>query len=137
MKKKIVFFAFIMLSVFTLSAQSKKGKIEVLYFKANLCACRAKSCNALENDIKTLVVKNYPDSSVVVKEIKLSDDANKVLVEKYKAQSQTVIIVKKKKNNDFSMDVSDIVKTYAQDQNKDLLERQLKSKIDEIKRKKK
>jgi hypothetical protein len=137
MKKNIVLFAFIMLSVVTLSAQSKKGKIEILYFKANLCACRAKSCSALENDIKAIVGKNYPDSSVVVTEIKLADDANKALVEKYKAQSQTVIIVKKKKNNEFSSDVSDIVKTYVQDQNKETLEQQLKIKIDEIKKKKK
>jgi hypothetical protein len=137
MKKNIVLFAFIMLSIISLSAQSKKGKIEILYFKANLCACRAKSCNALENDIKTIVQKNYPDSSIVVTEIKLADDANKSLVEKYKAQSQTVIIVKKMKKNEFSSDITDIVKTYVQDQNKETLEQQLKNKIDEIKKQKK
>ena len=97
MKKNIVLFAFIMLSVFTLSAQTKKGKIEVLYFKANLCACRAKVCTAVGNDIKNIIDKNYPDSSIIFREIKLADVANKEIVTKYNAQSQSLIIVKKKK----------------------------------------
>jgi hypothetical protein len=137
MKKNIVLFAFIMVSVITLSAQSKKGKMEILYFKANLCACKAKSCSVLENDIKAFVEKNYSDGSVVFLEVKLADDANKALVEKYKAKSQTVIVIKKMKNNEVSSDISDIVKTYAKDQNKDSFERQFRSKIDEIKKKKK
>ncbi len=135
MKKTILILAAIMLSGMLLSAQSTKEKIEVLYFKANLVCCKARACNALESDIQNIISENYPDSSVVLKEIKLADEANKTLVEKYKAQSQTVIIVKKKKNKEFSIDVSEIVKAYVQNQNKETLKQELISKISELKKK--
>ena len=134
MKKNIVLFAFIMLSVFTISAQSKKGKIEVLYFKANLCACRAKVCTAVGNNIKNIIDKNYPDSSIIFREIKLADVTNKEIVTKYNAQSQSLIIVKKKKKNETFLDVSNIVKGYSQKQDKEALEQELKSKIVELKK---
>jgi len=132
MKTSLILLIIVMTSVINLSAQTKNAKIEVLYFKANLACCKAKSCNALENDIKTIIVKNYPDSnSVIFKEIKLVDEANKALIEKYKAESQTVIIIKKKKKKETSIDVTDIVKIYIKDQNKESLEKQLISKINE------
>lgn len=132
MKKSIILLIVAMISVITIFAQSKNGKVEVLYFKANLACCKAKSCNALENDIKTIIVKNYPDSnSVTFKEIKIVDETNKALIEKYKAESQTVIIIKKKKKKETSIDVTDIVKAYIKDQNKVSLEQQLVSKINE------
>lgn len=121
-----------MISVTTMFAQSKNVKVEVLYFKANLACCKAKSCNVLENDIKAIIVKNYPDSnSVTFKEIKLVDEANKALIEKHKAESQSVIIVKKKKKKETVIDVTDIIKAYIKDQNKLSLELQLVSKINE------
>jgi hypothetical protein len=136
MKKTLLFIAIIMLSGIMLSAQSSKEKIEVLYFKANLACCKARACNALETDIQTILQRNFADSSVVLKEIKLSDSANKALIEKYKAQSQTVIILKSKKKKETSADVSDIVKTYVQNQNKEALEKALLAKINEVKKKK-
>ena len=136
MKKVTLLFALVILSATNLMAQSGKGKVEVLYFKANLACCKARACNALETDIQTILQKNFADSSVVLKEIKLSDSANKALIEKYKAQSQTVIILKSKKKKETSADVSDIVKTYVQNQNKEALEQALLAKINEVKKKK-
>lgn len=136
MKKNIILFAFIMLSVFSLSAQSKKGNTEVLYFKANLCACKAKACTAAGNDIKTIIEKCYPDKSVTFREVALADSANKKIVIKYNAQSQSLIIVKKKKKSETFLDVSDIVKEYSQKQDKVALEQALKSKIVEFEKKK-
>ncbi|MDD5571619.1 MAG: hypothetical protein PHD97_10775 [Bacteroidales bacterium] len=132
MKKIIVIVATIMLSGIMLSAQSTKSKVEVLYFKANLACCKARACYVLEVDIQNIVGK---DTSIVFREIKLADEANKALVEKYKAKSQTVIIIKKKKKKEYSTDISDIVQAYVQNQNKETLEKELMNKINEIKKK--
>lgn len=137
MKKFIFFFVIIMLSCLFLNAQSAKNKIEVLYFKANLACCKARSCNALESDIQKIISESYPDSSVVLTEVKLADSANNALIAKYNAESQTVVIIRKKKNKEFSIDVTDVVKAYIQNQNKETLKQQLIAKVDEIKKKKK
>ncbi len=137
MKKTFMLFAIIMLSGMLLSAQSAKNSIEVLYFKANLACCKARACNALESDIQNIISESYPDSSVVLTEIKLIDTTNNALIAKYNAQSQTVVIVKKKKKKEFSIDVSDIVKAYVQNQNKETLKQELMAKIEEIKKQKK
>ncbi len=133
--------AILLLSVFVcfssmIFAQSSKAKVEVLYFKANLACCKAKACNMVESDITGILQKNFADSSVILREIKLADDANKDLVAKYKAQSQTVIIRKVTKKKECSADVSDLVKSYMLDQNKENLEKSLLAKISEVKKKK-
>lgn len=125
-----------MFSGMLLNAQTSKGKIEVLYFKANLACCKAKACNALEFDLQNFISKNYPDSSVVLTEIKLADTTNNALIKKYNAQSQTVIIVKKKKKKEYSVDVTDIVKAYVQNRNQEALKQELTAKVSEIKKKK-
>jgi hypothetical protein len=135
MRKTIFMFSVMLLSITMLFAQSGKNKIEVLYFKANLACCKARACSTLEGDIQAVITKNFADSSVVFREIKLADEANKTIITKYNAQSQTVVIVKKKKKKEISIDVSDIVKTYVQNQNKETLEQALLAKINEIKKK--
>jgi len=130
MKKATLFLAFLMISASALFAQSTKGKAEVLYFKANLACCKAKACNVLEADVKSIVEKNYTKGNVVFKVVKIAEESNKALVEKYQAVSQTVIVVKKKKKNDTSINVTDIVKNYMLDQNKETLEKELIAKID-------
>jgi len=134
MKKPILFLAIIMFAAFTSNAQSKKSGIEVLYFKANLCACRAKVCTAVGNDIKTIIEKCYPDSSVKFREVALADEKNKEIVTKYNAQSQSLIIVRNKKKKETFLDVSDMVKVFSQKQDKEALEQELKSKIVELKK---
>jgi hypothetical protein len=135
MKKTILVISMMLLCSTMLLAQSGKGKIEVLYFKANLACCKARACSALEADIQTILQKNFTDNSIEFKEIKIADEANKALVEKYKAQSQTVILLKTKKKKDISIDVSDLVRAYVQNQNKDALEQALLAKINELKKK--
>jgi hypothetical protein len=105
MKKIILLFAVIMLSGMMVSAQSNKGTVEVLYFKANLACCKARACNALEGDIQAIITKNFTDGSVVFRQIKLADTTNKALIDKYNAKSQTVVIVKGKKKKEIRKDV--------------------------------
>jgi hypothetical protein len=136
MKNVIVILSLVFLVSAALHAQ-KKNTVEVMYFKANLACCQAKSCAMLENDVKAIVEKNFSDGTVIFREIKLADEANKELVEKYKAQSQTVVLVQKTKKGEKSMDISDIVKTYRQNQNKEELEKALMAKVSEIKTSKK
>lgn len=108
MKKLIIILTVILAS----SAVANAQKAEFLYFKADLACCKAKSCNALEGDIKALIEKNYPKGEVVFKTVKISDEANKDLVAKYNATSQTCILVVKKKKGDLYYDMSDLVKKY-------------------------
>lgn len=130
MKKTALFLAIIIISASALFAQSTKGKAEVLYFKANLACCKAKACNVLEADIKGIVEKNYPKGNVSFKEIKIAEESNKPLVEKYQAGSQTVIIVNKKKKKETSINVSELVQNYLKNQDKAALETELIAKID-------
>lgn len=108
MKKLMIILSVILAT----SAIANAQKAEFLYFKADLACCKAKSCNALEGDLKALIEKNYPKGEVVFKTIKISDEANKDLVSKYNATSQTCILVVKKKKGDLFYDLSDLVKKY-------------------------
>jgi len=135
MKTKIAIFLFALMAGTAVFAQSGKS-IEVLYFKANLACCKAKACNMLESEIQALVEKNFPDGNVIFKEVKLAEDSNKVLVEKYKAQSQTVVLVKTKKKKEISADISDIVKQYLADKNKEQFETAFVEKINAFKKQK-
>lgn len=132
MKKPIIFIIVALFATSMLFAQSKKKTAEVLYFKANLACCKAKACNALETDIKAIVEKNYPNGEVVFKQVKLTEEANKPLIDKFSAKSQTVIIVVKTKKKEYTADVSNIVQTYVQSQDKVLLEKELTAKINEL-----
>ena len=134
--KKTMLFALSMIVSVMLFAQSGKSKIEVLYFKANLACCKAKACNALEGDIQTIIQKNFQEKDVAFKQVKLSDEANKSLVEKYNAKSQTVIIVKATKKGEVSKDVSEIVQAYVKTQDKAALETELVAQVKEVKKSK-
>lgn len=132
MKKTILILFVCIIGTTTIFAQKSRKSVEVLYFKANLSCCQAKSCNAIEGDIKSIVEDNY-ESNVVFKQIKLEDETNKPLIEKYNAKSQTVVLVKYIRTKEKeSVDVSKIVKQYAYDKNKDNLKNELTTAIDEL-----
>ncbi len=117
MKKSFVFILLIMLAFAGFS--QKSATAVVMYFKADLACCKARACAALENDIKTIVETNFTNGNVVFKEVKLSDPENASLVEQYKAQSQTVIIVVNKKKKFSSVDATSLVKNYVTNQDKE------------------
>jgi hypothetical protein len=108
MKKLMIILSVILAT----SAISNAQKAEFLYFKADLACCKAKSCNALEGDLKTLIEKNYPKGEVVFTTVKISDESNKDLVAKHNATSQTCILVVKKKKGNLYFDMSDLVKKF-------------------------
>jgi hypothetical protein len=128
MKRLFTILAFVLLSVAALQAQ----KVEVLYFKANLACCQAKACNAVEAEVKALVEKNFAADKVTFKEIKLADEANKELVAKHSAKSQTLVVVGKKKKKEVVADISEVVRNYSRTQNKEEFERDLVAKINEV-----
>ncbi len=130
MRKKVLVTVFVLF--FSILSYSQ-AKIEVLYFKADLTCCKAAACNTLEGDIKAMVEENYKSSEVVFKEVKISDAANAELVKTYDAKSQTVVIVKYKKSKvQKSENISQEVKQYAFDKNKDAFKKTLLAKIDGI-----
>lgn len=107
-------------------------KVEVLYFKANLACCKAKSCNALSSEINYMVTTKYTDGSVAFKEVKLADTLNNALIQKYNAKSQTVILVYKKKKKEKAVDVSDLVQQYLQDKNKEAFDAAFYAKVNAL-----
>jgi len=134
MKKSVLL---ILVTLLTISAgavlgQQQKKSTEVLYFKANLCQCKAKVCNALQADVDSVLIKYFQDENIQFKVIKLADEANKDLVAKYNAKSQTVVIVSKKRKKENSIDVSDIVANYSRTKDKAKFEDEMKTKINEI-----
>jgi hypothetical protein len=128
MKRLFTILAFVLLSVVSLKAQ----KVEVLYFKANLSCCQAKACNAAEAEVKAVIEKNFAADKVAFKEVKLADEANKDLVAKHSAKSQTLVIVGKKKKKEVVADVSEVIRNYSRTQNKEEFERDLIAKINEV-----
>jgi hypothetical protein len=131
MKKSflLLFVAFLTISGATFG--KSKENVEVLYFKANLCPCKARVCNALQAEVDSVLKKNFAKENIQFKVIQLADEANKELIAKYKAESQTVVIVKTKGKKETVTDVSAIVKDYAMKQNKEKFETELKQKISE------
>jgi len=106
-------------------------KVEVLYFKAQLACCKAAACNNLEAEVKGIIEKNFAKKAVTFKQVALADEANKALVEKYEAKSQTVVLVVTKKKKETAVDVSDIVRRYARTNDKAAFEKELTDKINE------
>jgi len=126
MKRVIILVA---LSIATIGLYAQK--VEVLYFKAALPCCKAAACNNLEAEVKGIIEKNFAKKAVTFKQVALADEANKALIEKYEAKSQTVVLVTTKKKVETSVDVSDIVRRYARTNDKAAFEKELTDKINE------
>jgi hypothetical protein len=93
-------------------------KTEVLYFKAELPCCQATACNNLEATVKAAVETNFSKGDVIFTTVKLSDPANKALIDKHQAKSQTVVLICKKNNTETVNDISNLVRSYARTNNK-------------------
>jgi len=126
MKRVIILVA---LSIATIGLYAQK--VEVLYFKAQLACCKAAACNNLEAEVKGIIEKNFAKKAVTFKQVALADEANKALVEKYEAKSQTVVLVVTKKKKETAVDVSDIIRRYARTNDKAAFEKELTDKINE------
>lgn len=131
MKKTFVLFGaiFLMLIVTASYGQSNKKSTEVLYFKANLCRCKAGACNALQADVDSVIVKYFQNENIEFKVIKLADAENKELVSRFNAKSQTVVIISRKKKKENVVDVSAIVANYSKTKDKTKFEAEMKDKI--------
>lgn len=125
---KLFVIAFMTL-VWGLSASGQK--MEVMYFKADLACCRAKACDALENDLKSIMESNFKDYNIKFSSVKISDAANKALVEKYKAGSQTVVVVITHEQNETTSDITDIVKSYSRNRDRASFEKELLTRLSE------
>jgi len=128
MKKSM--FLFFILSFFVF--QSYAQKVEVLYFKANLACCAARSCANLEGQVKTVVERNFKDTEVVFKSVMIADAVNAELVQKYNAKSQTLILVPLKNKKATDKDVSDLVKLLARSSDEEAFEKDIVAAIKEI-----
>ncbi len=114
------------MTVLSVNAQ----KAEVLYFKANLPCCQATACNNVESVVKGIVDVNFSNKAEF-KQVKLADASNSTLVQKHNAKSQTVVVSFMKDGKENNVDVSDIVRSYTRDGDKEKLEKELVAKINE------
>lgn len=123
----------IVIAFMALSGTSFGQKAEVLYFKANLRCCKARACDKLESNIKSIVNKNFSNDEVAFQRVKIADEENKTLVNKYDANSQTVVIVVDRMIlNDKSYDISDMVARYKRSKNKKAVEKEIVDKIKSV-----
>jgi hypothetical protein len=126
LKKFALLFAIVVISLTSYAQQT-----EVLYFQADLACCRAKACDELQSDIKAMIENKYNSNQVKFIVVKLSDATNKSLVEKHNASSQTVVIVTTNGRKETVKDISDIVKAYTRNRNKNTFENQLFAQLEE------
>lgn len=131
MRITVLIFTMVLGSVFVSQAQNKTS-IEVLYFKANLSCCAARACNQLETDVEKMINDEFSDKEITFKEIKLEDETNSALIEQYNAKSQTVVLVSTKRGKTKSLDVSDIIKTYARTNDYDAFAKAMSEKIESL-----
>ncbi len=133
LKKKYLIFLVLTFLAFSipLISQTNGKKVEVLYFKANLACCKARACNALQSDVESVLKTHFSGNNIEFKVIKLSDESNKDIVDKFNAKSQTVIILTKTGNKESFIDVSDIVKEYSRRNEKEKFIEDMKNKIQE------
>lgn len=115
-------------ALMALAGKSFGQKAEVLYFKANLSCCQARSCNELEGYVKALIMENFSGDEVSFRAVKLADKDSKPLVDKYDAKSQTVIIV----SNGKSLDISDLVSTYSKNRDRKKAKQAIIDKINSM-----
>jgi len=126
-----ILFAIVAFSATNLLA-SGKAQTEVLYFKDQLGCCQARSCDALEKNVKEFIEKNFSSDQVAYKQVDLKDKANAELVKKHKAKSQTVVVItKNKKGAEKAVDISDVIRNYNRSRSLENLEKELVEKIKE------
>ncbi|HOS15871.1 MAG TPA: hypothetical protein PKX15_02490 [Bacteroidales bacterium] len=130
MKKLSIIILSLVVSIGAMAQNSSK-KMEVLYFKANLSCCQARTCQNLENVTKEIITNNFPANEVVFKTVALTDEANKKLVDTYNAKSQTLIILNNKKKKFVNLSAS--LAKYARDNDKVSYEKDLLSNIKALK----
>mgnify|MGYP005845648613 CR=1 FL=1 len=127
---KKIFLVFLFSFAILCLAQSQKSSIELLYFKANLPCCKARVCNMLQTEVDSVIIKYYPDKNIKFHLVLLADEENKALIEKYKASSQSVWLVKTKKNKEIATDLTPIVSDYKKHWDKQKFEAEMKAAIE-------
>ena len=132
--KKFIGSFLVILFITNVAFSQTKCSVEVLYFKAKLCGCKARVCDALEANVRSLIQEEYPDMNIEFKTVSLADAANKDLIAKHNARSQTVVMIQTKKKNETVVDLTAIVQTYSRDRNKEKFKNDLTIKVgDQIK----
>lgn len=76
MKKSLLLLSFAFLIATLTNAQT----IELVYFKANLPCCHARSCNQLENQIKSIVETKYDKENLAFRTVRITNPDNEELV---------------------------------------------------------
>ena len=130
--KKINVIMLIAFMAFASTGIAQQNNAEVLFFKAELSCCKARACEQLEKDIKSIVEENFSDNELTFRSVKIADKENKALVGKYDAKSQSVVVVTDKSGEEKFIDISDLVARYQKNQNKESVKNEIVKKIKTI-----
>lgn len=82
MKKPILFFLVAFLTFSGATFGKSKESVEVLYFKAKQCACKTMTCNALEDQVKSVIDKEFQNKNIEFKRVWLNEKENDTLIQK-------------------------------------------------------
>ena len=129
--KKINVIMLIAFMAFASTGIAQQNNAEVLFFKAELSCCKARACEQLEKDIKSIVEENFSDNELAFRSVKIADKENKALVNKYNAKSQTVVVADKN-GEEKSIDISDLVSRYQKTKDKEAVKKIIVDKINTI-----
>lgn len=127
--KKITVLLAIALCTFGIAFGQNNVTSEVLYFKANLGCCKARSCNALQADVDSVLIKYFAEKNIQFRVINIAEEAQADLVKKHNAEPQTVVLVTKKNDKEKVVDLTPIVAYYKKTGDKALFEKEMKKKI--------
>jgi hypothetical protein len=115
-------------------AQEKEAPtaIKVIYFHGNV---RCTTCNNMEKYTRELLEEDYASElkkgKLAFEVYNFDDESNAALVEKYKIESSTLLIVKSKNGKDKVTDLTEIGFTYAKYQEEKFKE-SVANKLNEV-----
>ena len=130
--KKINVIMLIAFMAFASTGIAQQNNAEVLFFKAELSCCKARACEQLEKDIKSIVEENFSDNELAFRSVKIADKENTALVGKYNAKNQSVVVVTDKSGKEKSIDISDLVSRYQKTKDKEAVKKIIVDKINTI-----
>jgi hypothetical protein len=97
--------------------QNPNLKLQIYYFHATH---RCKTCNSIENNVKSVLENNYKDQIskgiIDLKVLCVDDEANKALAEKYQAAGASLHLVKIENGIEKDNDLTDFAFSYSKTQ---------------------
>lgn len=108
------------------------AKLEIIYFHATN---RCMTCNAVENNAKSLIDENFKtqldNGDITFKSLNIDESENDAITEKYQVSFSTLLLINHQNGNDVVTDFTETAFKYAKNE-PDKYKELLKSEINKI-----